>query len=88
MAGSAQRTVNTSATALDVDDTSNAVRSVLIRNRGTVAMYVGGPTVTTGTGFQIDAGESVSLDTGGTGAGVAVYGITASGSTTAHVLQV
>lgn len=88
MAAAVQRTVTTSATALDVDDTSNSSRSVLLRNRGSVAVYIGGSTVTSGTGYQLDPGESVSLDTAGTGAGVATYGITASGSSTVHVLQV
>ena len=88
MAGSAVRTVTTSATSLDVDDSANSSRSCLIRNRGSVAVFVGGPAVTSATGYQLDPGEALSLDTGGTGAGVATYAITASSSSTVHVLQV
>lgn len=87
MAGSVQRTVTTAATLLDVDTVLSSSRSVLIRNRGSVAVFIGGSAVTTGTGFQLDPGETVTLDTSGTGAGVATYGITASGSSAVHVLQ-
>lgn len=87
MAASAQRTVTTSATALDVDDVLSSSRSCLCRNRGAVAVYVGGPGVTTSNGYQVDPGEWVSLDTSGTGGGVATYAVTASGSSTVHVLQ-
>lgn len=87
MAGSAQRTVTTSATSLDVDTSLNSARSCLLRNRGSVAVYVGGVGVTTANGYQLDPGEWVSLDTSGTGAGVATYAVTASGSSTVHVLQ-
>lgn len=87
MAASIQRTVTTSSTSLDVDTVLSTGRSCLIRNRGSVAVFIGGSAVTTATGFQLDPGESVSLDTGGTGAGVATYAITASGSAAIHVLQ-
>lgn len=87
MAASIQRTVTTSATSLDVDTVLSSSRSVLIRNRGSVAVYVGGASVTTGTGFQLDPGESLTLDTAGTGAGVATYAVTAASSAVVHVVQ-
>lgn len=87
MAGSIQRTVTSSATSLDVDTTFLTARSVLLRNRGSVAVYVGGSNVTTSNGYQLDPGEWVSLDSSGTGANTATYGVTASGSATVHVLQ-
>ncbi len=55
-----------------------------VRNRGSVAVYLGAAAVVTTDGFQLDPGESVSmwLDTG-----EALYGITASSSAVVHVLK-
>jgi hypothetical protein len=36
--------------------------SALIRNRGGVAVYIGASDVTTSTGFQLDAGEAITMD--------------------------
>lgn len=89
MAGSVQRTVNNSATSLDANVTSGTARSVILRNRGTIAIFVGGADVTTSNGYQVDPGESLSIDVSGWGgANVAVYAITVSSTATVHVLQV
>lgn len=59
---SGQGTVGTSAAALIASSLtgSNGSRA-LVRNRGTVAVYLGAVGVTTGTGFQLDPGESASF---------------------------
>jgi hypothetical protein len=55
-----------------------------IRNRGSVAVYLGGDSsVTTSTGYQLDAGEAVAMTVA---EGEYVYGIAASGSNAVHVL--
>lgn len=82
----ARVTVTTSATRLDNATNSMARGSVIIRNRGAVAVYVGDAGVTTATGFQVDAGETLSVETAGSAD--LLYGITASGSAACHVLQV
>ncbi len=88
MAAAQQVTVTTSATLLDINTTALG-RALLIRNRGTVAVYLGGPDVTTGTGFQLDAGEAVSLDADdGSGDGSGNYARTASSTARVDVLQV
>lgn len=58
--------------------------SVLVRNRGNNPIYLGGPDVQTTSGFQVDAGESATIDLVG---GEVLYGIVASSTETAHVLQ-
>lgn len=85
MAASQQVTVNTSADLLDAS--TGSVRSLLVRNRGSVAVYLGGIDVTSSTGFQLDPGEAVSIDAGGSGAGGGLYGVTASSSARVDVLQ-
>ncbi len=88
MAAAQQVTVTTSATLLDINTTALG-RALLIRNRGTVAVYLGGPDVTTGTGFQLDAGEAVNLDADdGPGVATGTYGRTASSTARVDVLQV
>lgn len=58
---------------------------VIIRNRGSVAVYIGESGLTTSTGFQLDAGESLSLRVA---RGMApLYGITGSSSASVHVLR-
>lgn len=85
MATSGQVVVNTSADLLD--QSTGGGRSILIRNRGAVAVFLGGIDVTSSTGLQLDPGESVTVDSTGSGAGGGLYAVTASGSTTVHVLQ-
>lgn len=79
-----QVTVGTTATALD--QSTAGARSILIRNRGSVAVYVGPAGVTTSTGFQLDAGESLTADFPTYGGGL--YGITASSTARVDVLEV
>lgn len=81
-----QTTVTTSATRLDDAVNTMANAAVLIRNRGSVPVFLGGAAVTTGTGFQLDAGEAISIDIAG--ANDPLYGVVASGSAVCHVLQV
>lgn len=85
MAASGQVTVTTSATLLDTS--TGGGRSALVRNRAAIAVYVGGPAVTPATGFQLDPGEAVSIDTGGSGAGGGTYAVTASSTARVDVLQ-
>lgn len=87
-----------SATRVTVDTTSGGVAlwttptsgtfglgaEAIIRNRGSVAVYIGASGVTTSTGFQIDPGESISLRV--SRAMTPLYGITASSSAAVHVL--
>jgi hypothetical protein len=81
---SAQVSVTNAATALD-QNTAGA-RSLLVRNRGSVAVYVGGAAVTTSTGFQLDPGESATADFPTFGGGL--WGITASSTARVDVLEV
>lgn len=79
-------TVATTATRLDTGAGSGMGHAaVLVRNRGAVTVDLGGPGVTGGAGFGLDAGESVTLDSL---AGDGLYGIVASGTCVVHVLQV
>lgn len=76
--------VGTTATQLDGNLYGNS--AILIRNRGSAPIYVGPASVTTATGFELAAGEYVTVDIDGHDAGL--YGITASGTVACHVLQV
>lgn len=86
MAVKAERvSVATSATLLDRTDTIRR-GSLLVRNRGSAAVYLGASDVSTSTGFQLDAGESVSVDAETYPVGL--YAVCASGTVSCHVLQV
>jgi len=83
-------TVTTSATQLDNTSirrgtfTQANQASLLVRNRGSVAVYIGGDaTVTTSTGYQLDPGETWI---GEIESGDAVYGIVASGTAVCHLV--
>ena len=80
---SAQVTVTNTATALDQSTAGS--RSMLVRNRGAVAVYLGGFAVTTSIGFQLDPGEAATVDVLKYGSGL--YGITASSTARVDVLQ-
>ena len=82
---SAQTTVDTTAGGTRIDGTAGAGAFVLIKNQGSVAAYIGPSGLTSSTGFKLDAGEALSLDS--IRSDDAMYGITASSSTTIHVLQ-
>lgn len=86
MAAAQRVSVTTSATQLDVS-ASGGRRSLLARNRGTSAVYLGGAAVTSATGYQVDPGEAVTWDSE-TGPGQAMFAVTASGSVSVHVIQV
>jgi hypothetical protein len=89
-------TVTTSATRLDASAESDYNpagdlafsrvygQSCLVRNRGSVSVFLGGAGVAAGTGFELEADQSVAVDLAGTDA---LHGITASGSALCHVLQ-
>lgn len=58
---------------------------ILVRNRdATVSIFIGGADVTASTGFEVLAGETVSIDLT---QGDALYGITASATVACHVVQ-
>lgn len=77
--------VATTATALSQTDVVSTA-AILVRNRGAATVYLGGPDVTTGTGYQLDAGESISVEAAAYQVGL--FGVCASGTVTCHVLQV
>lgn len=82
MASAASRvTVGTTATPI----VTSARGSVVIRHRGSNPVYLGGSDVTTGNGFQLDAGDTLYLDLHG-GEGETLYGRVATGTETLHVL--
>ena len=76
-----QVSVTTSATQIVASNSSR--RSVIIRNQGGTDMYIGGSTVTTSNGLLLKASETITLDRNT----AAIYGVVASGSTTAGYLQ-
>lgn len=57
-------------------------KSIVVINRGTVAVYVGQGTVSTSNGVQLNAGDALTIRTT-----AAVKGIVASGSATVHYLE-
>lgn len=58
-----QATVGTAASQLSGSDDSTRGSSLAIRNRhATESIFVGGAGVTTATGFEVLAGESLTLD--------------------------
>ena len=54
--------VGATATALSATDDSRAGEAVVVRNRGSAAVYLGGSDVTSSTGFQLDAGDTLAVD--------------------------
>lgn len=81
-----QVSVTTTATRLDTSTAAGMGRSsLMVRNMGTVTIDLGGSTITAGTGFQLRAGESLSIDIASSDP---IFGIVASGTATVHVLQV
>lgn len=76
-------TVTNAATRLDT--WPDTLRDMLITNRGAASVDIGGAAVTTGTGYELSAGATLSLDRAATGGGV--YAITASGTVRCDVLE-
>jgi hypothetical protein len=86
-----QVTVGTSATQLSPAPTDAfSGSSIAVNNTGSVTVYLGGPTVTTATGYPLVAGAVISVDlvrVGGTTPAMdeSLFGVAAS-STTVSVL--
>lgn len=77
-------TVATTATAISGADSDGVYgSSVLVKNAGAASVFLGGSGVTTEAGFELAAGEAVSLDLN---VSDSVYGIVASGTVVCHVL--
>lgn len=81
----ARVSVATTATALFQTDTV-AASSILVRNRGAAAVFLGAADVTTANGFQLDPGDSATVEADTHPIGL--YGICSSGTVSCHVLQV
>jgi hypothetical protein len=75
-------TVATTATLVYTSATGGS--TVLVRNPGTVSVYLGAADVTTATGFELGAGDNIALPLGGTDP---VYGIVAAATNVVHVLE-
>lgn len=69
------------STADEIVAASAGRQGAIITNQGSVACYIGDSNVTTSNGFLLNAGESVGLQTD-----TAIYGVTASSSTTIGAL--
>lgn len=78
--------VGTSPTALNGSDGSDyrSGKSLLIRNRATVSIDVGGADVAATAGFELAAGESISI---ALEPGEVVYGIVAAATARVDVLR-
>jgi hypothetical protein len=76
-------TVLTSATALPATSLTNR-RRLYIKNVDTTTLYLGLNTVATNNGYPVRQNEEVVIAV----AGVTVYGIVASGTGTAKVLEI
>lgn len=74
-------TITNAATLITKTDIGGRV--VTIRHRGVNPIFLGGSNVATNTGFQLNAGESLSIDLA---SGDALYGIVASGTEPVHLL--
>lgn len=58
-------------------------RVMTLRHRGTNPIFLGGPSVTTATGYQMNTGDALTIDLA---AGDAIYGIVATGTEPLHML--
>lgn len=87
MIDSAQITVTTTATLLSSGVDTREFGIIAVTNRGSGAIFLGNANVTAATGFQVDAGQTLSADVS-TSNGEMMYGITASGSQLAHVIRI
>lgn len=87
MIGSASVTVTTAATLLTtgVETDGRAGRSIAVRNNGLSSVFLGGPTVTAVTGWELLPDEEISFDLGKLDV---LYGIVASGTVAVKILQV
>jgi hypothetical protein len=74
-----------SPTRVDSPADNNYAMSIMMHNRGSVAVFIGGADVTAATGYQLDPAGRMRMDLRNTDGGV--YGITASGTAEVHRLQ-
>lgn len=82
---SSQKSVSTATLLTTTPTDDSAGSSILVTNRhATVSVYLG-PSIVTSTGYELKAGESVSVDLN---PGETLYAIAASGSVSVHVLEV
>ena len=79
--------VATAATKLNTASTdSSAGSALLVRNRdASASVYIGASNVTTATGYELLAGESLPVDLD---PGEDIYAICAASTVTCHVLEV
>lgn len=78
----ARVTVATTATLIYTAATGGS--TVLIRNAGSASVFLGPSGVTTAVGFELLAGDAVTLPVGPSDT---VYGIVASGTVVVHTLE-
>lgn len=80
-------TVDTTATRISPAESAGGPRglSLLVRNGGSVTVYLGPSDVSSSTGFPLDAGGDASIDLSGDASEV-LYGVTASSSALVYVL--
>ena len=76
-------TVTTTATAIPATALAGR-RAMMVRNNGSVTVYLGDSTVTSTNGFPLSPGEEKSYELGPP---VTLYGITASGTADVRVLE-
>jgi hypothetical protein len=84
----AQITVGATPTALSGSETDKPLAdgmSIAVKNASQFTLYVGGPDVTTTSGWPLGAGEKESYDLGPRDA---LYGVVASGTITVATLRV
>lgn len=83
---SGQVTVGTTPTLLSAAETdSSAGEQIVVNNSGAVSVYLGGPTVSTATGYALAAGVvSPRLELG---TGEALYAVVAAATSTLGVLR-
>lgn len=61
--------------------------TALIRNAGAASVYLGTSAVTTSTGFELAAGDSIRLPLGRVDGGDQVYGIVVTSTVVVHVME-
>jgi hypothetical protein len=76
--------VTVASTATVIAASTSARASIVVRNRGTVSVYLGGPTVTSSAGFELSAGDAIGIELW---PGESLYGITASSTARVDVLR-
>lgn len=77
--------VGTTATRLDLANQGVTNRcSITVRNRDIVPIFIGNADVTASIGFQVDPGESISVDIIPP---QALFAVTAVGVATCHIIQ-